>query len=988
MGSNQDARLNRLSVLNPAHVEYLAELLQDYQKDPSLVDASWHDYLKEIIINQAADMAQTFPQPLPKRVKGYGVAVVQPQQQQQQQGQQTQQSQPSSKADIALSLRAYKLIEAYRTWGHLQAVIDPLLTTPKGHPQLELAYEKLDQVPSTTRIELNGECGLTNPTIAELHNKLKGVYCQSVGFEYMHIQDTAQRLWLQNQIEQGLVMPAATDKIAALQSILKVQLFERFLQVKFAGAKRFGLEGGDAFNAVLELMITLLTTTESHDKAKEIVLGMAHRGRLSTLVNVLASPLDKLLAQFKGYNTYKDIPQDYLGDVKYHAGASCERVVSDQRLRLTLLPNPSHLEAVNPVVTGYVRARQDALNDTNRSKVVGILVHGDAAFAGQGLVSETLEMCALDGYQTGGTLHIIINNQVGFTADPQMSRSTTYASDLAKKIDAPIFHVNGEDIETLLWVTKIATTFKQVFKRDVVIDLLCYRRHGHNEMDEPMFTQPLMYKTISQKEPIGKMYADSLKAQGVITAEQEQAIINEITHTLNQALEAAQAFQADTNQVSLAQNRKQPVVDIADQEVETGIANSGFAGVLEMLQTAHKVPDGFQLNSKVQRVITQRIEMLIGKSPIDWAMGEILAFGTLMLQGAKVRLSGQDSGRGTFSHRHSVWTDQNTQNKYIPLQNLHPQQATFEVIDSYLSEAAVLGFEYGYSIEDQPDAAPALTLWEGQFGDFANGAQVMIDQFIASAYTKWQQRSTLVMLLPHGYEGQGPEHSSARLERYLQLSAHRNWRVVNCTTPANLFHALRRQVIAQEKTPLIVMTPKVGLRHKLATSQLVDFQEGTKFMPVIADDDTLTQTADRHVFCSGKVYYDLMEERDRLAAQTTKGDKKPLSVAIHRLEQVYPFPKAHIKAIIAQNPHADIVWAQEEPVNQGAWMFVKHRFEAVVQSVLAQVKLPTLNTGVVGYAGRMEAASPATGYQKRHLQEQAALLKEALSNPIQPMKWD
>jgi 2-oxoglutarate dehydrogenase E1 component len=686
---------------------------------------------------------------------------------------------------------------------------------------------------------------------------------------------------------------------------------------------------------------------------------MPHRGRLNTLVNIMKKPFSAVFSEFQGASSHPDDVQGS-GDVKYHLGTSVDLEIAGRQVHLSLQPNPSHLEAVDPVVVGKIRAKQDMMGDRKtRRRAMAILMHGDAAFAGQGLVAETLAMSQLIGYRTGGTVHFIVNNQIGFTTVPAHAYSGLYCTDIAKSIQAPILHVNGDDPEAVVFCARMATEFRMKFGVDAVLDIVCYRRHGHNESDEPAFTQPLMYKAIRAQKTTRTKYAERLVAEGSLSAEEATAIQARFTAALDEAFEASRTYKpnkADWLEGKWAGLAPGGIEDEA-KDCGTGVA---LATLREVGEALCRVPDGFDVNPKIARQLEQKRESITTGEGIDWATGEALAFGTLLLEGHNVRLSGEDVQRGTFSHRHAVLVDQTTQAEYTPLNHLREGQAHFEAFNSLLSEAGVLGFDYGYSLADPS----TLVLWEAQFGDFANGAQVIIDQFIASGESKWLRMSGLVMLLPHGYEGQGPEHSSARLERYLQLCAERNMQVCNFTTPANYFHALRRQLKRNYRKPLIVMTPKSLLRHKLAVSTLDEFGPDASFRHVIPEIDPIAEdeAVKRVVFCTGKVYYDLLAARR---------EEKIDSVALVRVEQLYPFPRVSLPKIIARYPNAEIVWCQEEPQNMGAWTWIDRRLEEAAAAADRRVR--------PRYVGRREAASPATGFYKVHNAEQAVLVEEALS---------
>ncbi|HJS30644.1 MAG TPA: 2-oxoglutarate dehydrogenase E1 component, partial [Alphaproteobacteria bacterium] len=733
--------------------------------------------------------------------------------------------------------------------------------------------------------------------------------------------------------------------------------FERFLDKKYIGTKRFGLEGAEAMIPALEQIIK----RGGQLGVREIVIGMPHRGRLNVLANMMGKPFAAIFSEFQGHPANPEDVQGS-GDVKYYLGTSADREFDGNVVHLSLTANPSHLEAVDPVTLGKVRAKQMQRKHLSREEamgeVMGLLMHGDAAFAGQGLVGETLMLSELRGYRTGGTLHFIVNNQIGFTTSPKFARSSPYPTDVGKMIQAPIFHVNGDDAESAVHVARIATEFRQRFKKDAIVDMFCYRRHGHNESDEPAFTQPLMYRKIAEHPTARQIYAGRLVAENVVGAEEAERIASDFQAHLEAQFATANSYRP--NKADWLEGAWSGL-EVASGEDRRGETQAALELLREVGQALTRVPDGFSAHRTIRRLLDNKRKMLEGGKGIDWATAEALAFGTLLAEGTPVRLSGQDSGRGTFSQRHAVLVDQQSEERHIPLNHIRPGQATFEVFDSPLSEAGVLGFEYGYSLAEPH----ALIMWEAQFGDFANGAQVIVDQFISSGESKWLRMSGLVMLLPHGYEGQGPEHSSARLERYLQMCAEDNMQVANLTTPANYFHALRRQVRRPFRKPLIIMTPKSLLRHKVAVSALADLGPGTTFHRLIAEHAPLLgdDKVRRVVLCSGKVYYELIEEREK------RGVK---DVAILRVEQLYPFPRKSAEAELARYRNAEVVWCQEEPSNMGAWSFVEHRIEEALSAINVAAKRPR-------YVGRRESASTATGLYRRHSQEQEKLIDEALA---------
>jgi 2-oxoglutarate dehydrogenase E1 component len=856
------------------------------------------------------------------------------------------------------SIRALMLIRTYRVRGHLQAKLDPLgLQVQKVHPELDPATYGFTAADYDRPIFINGVLGLKSATLREILAKLYESYCGSIGVEFMHIQDPEQKSWIQRRIEGAPwreKLPAEQRRVI-LQQLTEAEGFETFCQKRFVGTKRFGLEGGEVTIPALHAILDVATRAG----VIEVAIGMPHRGRLNTLVNIVRKPFTAIFSEFGGASSKPDDVQGS-GDVKYHLGTSTDVDMAGHTVHLSLQPNPSHLEAVDPVVVGKIRARQDIYGDTERRTAMAILMHGDAAFAGQGLVYETLAMSQLIGYRIGGTIHVIVNNQIGFTTVPAHAYSGLYCTDVAKSIQSPILHVNGDDPEAVVYCARLCAEYRQQFGADIVLDIVCYRRHGHNEGDEPAFTQPIMYRAIRDRRTSRTLYAEQLAAEGVVSAGDSQAMADSFFETLEQSYQAAQSYKV--NKADWLEGRWSGLKQ-SDQEEEriddaTAVPNAALLQIGRALSTP---PADFDLNPKIIRLLDQKRQMFDTGEGIDWATGEALGFGSLLLDGNRVRLSGEDCQRGTFSQRHAVLIDQTTQNEYIPLNNIAAGQAQIEIYNSLLSEAGVLGFEYGYTLADPQ----TLVLWEAQFGDFANGAQVIIDQFLASGETKWLRMSGLTLLLPHGYEGQGPEHSSARLERYLQLCAERNMTVCNLTTPANYFHALRRQLKRNFRKPLIIMTPKSLLRHKLAVSNLAEFSEGSFFKTVITEIDAIDAAAEvkRVVLCTGKVYYELLAERRQ------RGIK---NVAILRLEQIYPFPVVTLPKLLAPYGNAEIVWCQEEPENMGAWRFVDRRIETMLGKLGGVARRPV-------YVGRVEAASPATGLARVHASEQAALVGRALT---------
>ncbi|WP_051504518.1 2-oxoglutarate dehydrogenase E1 component [Sphingomonas jaspsi] len=860
------------------------------------------------------------------------------------------------------SMRAYTLVRLYRVRGHLAAKLDPLgLAHHDPVAELDPSFHGFGPGDLDHKIFLGGLLGFESATIREIVAVLQANYCGTVGLEYMHINDLEERRFLQERMEgkDKEIHFTPEGKKSILTKVIHGEQWEKFLARKYVGTKRFGLDGGESAIPALEAIIKY----GGQMGVTEITVGMAHRGRLNVLSNVMGKPYRAIFSEFAGGAAN---PEDVggSGDVKYHLGTSSDREFDGNKVHLSLVPNPSHLEAVNPVVLGKSRAVQTNAGDKHGLTVLPVLLHGDAAFAGQGIVWECLGFSGLPGYGTGGCIHFVINNQVGFTTSPQYARSSPYPSDVAKGIQAPILHVNGDDPEAVTFACKLAIEYRQQFRRDIVIDMWCYRRFGHNEGDEPMFTQPLMYAEIAKHPPISQIYAKRLIAEGVV----DQAWVDEQTKQFTTLLEGE--FEAGStylpNKADWFEGRwaglGKPYEPIdGRRNVNTAISYEQYDGLTKLLTT---VPESLTVHKTLARIIEARKKTLEGGEGIDWATGEALAFGSLVEDEFSVRLSGQDSGRGTFSQRHAVWVDQKSGEKYIPLRQINDGQPRprFEVRDSPLSEFGVLGFEYGYSISDPK----TLVLWEAQFGDFANGAHTIIDQFIAAGEAKWLRASGLVMLLPHGFEGQGPEHSSARLERFLQLCAEDNLQVANITTPANYFHVLRRQMHREFRKPLIIMTPKSLLRHKLAVSRREDFVGDGHFKRILSDLNPPAEGAtERLVLCSGKVSYELMEARDKANDGVTQ---------IVRIEQLYPFPSEPlVKRLQAMKKLREVVWAQEEPRNNGAWFFV----ESLIEECLAEAGFAGMRPR---YAGRCASASPATGLAKRHAEQQAALIADALGH--------
>ncbi len=876
------------------------------------------------------------------------------------------------------SIRALMMIRAYRIRGHLAADLDPLRLSGFGEqPELDPATYGFGPEDMDRPIFIGGVLGLDTGTLSQMLDILKRTYCSTMGVEFMHITDPQEKQWLQERIEgpdKGVSF-TPQGKRAIAQKLIETETFERFLHKRYPGTKRFGIDGGESMVPALEQIIK----RGGAMGVEQIVVGMPHRGRLNVLAAVMGKPYHAIFQEFQGGDTQG--AEEYgSGDVKYHLGASSDREFDGNSVHLSLTANPSHLEAVNPVVLGKARAKQTQVGIMKedgsgyvRTSVLPLLLHGDAAFAGQGIVAECLGLSGLKGHRTGGTVHFIVNNQIGFTTSPRDSRSSPYPSDVALMVQAPIFHVNGDDPEAVVYAAKVATEYRQIFGKDVVVDMFCYRRYGHNEGDDPSFTQPLMYKRIGDQKRVLELYVERLEAEGVMEQGEFDQWTKEFEDFLDEEFKKGETYKA--NSADWLDGLWSGIGLPADDD-RRGRTAVDFSKLRELGDRMTRIPRDINVHRTLDRVINRRREAVESGKDIDWATAEHLAFASLLDEGFPVRLSGQDSARGTFSQRHSHIVDQVTEQRYTPLNNLSPDQARYEVIDSMLSEEAVLGFEYGYSLAD-PNT---LVLWEAQFGDFVNGAQVIIDQFISSGERKWLRLSGLVMLLPHGYEGQGPEHSSARLERFLQLCAEDNMQVANCSTPANYFHILRRQVHRDFRKPLILMTPKSLLRHKRCLSDLSEFAADTSFHRVLWDDGDHSVTRpdtgasrtsvvlqpDEHirrvVLCSGKVYYDLLEEREKREID---------DIYILRVEQFYPVPARSLMKELARFPTAEFVWCQEEPRNMGGWSFIEPNLEFVLRKIEAE-------HGRVRYAGRPASASTATGLMSKHLAERERLLEDAL----------
>jgi 2-oxoglutarate dehydrogenase E1 component len=872
-------------------------------------------------------------------------------------------SQEAVKRAVLDSIRALMIIRAHRIRGHLSADLDPLKLQATGqHLELQPKSYGFEEADMDRPIFIDNVLGLQFASMRQIIDILKRTYCSTFALQYMHISDPEQSSWLKERIEgrDKEITFTREGRKAILNKMVEAEGFEKFLHVKYTGTKRFGLDGGESLIPALEQIIKRGGALGVRD----IVIGMPHRGRLSVLANVMQKPYRAIFNEFQG-GSFKPEDVDGSGDVKYHLGASSDRDFDGNNVHLSLTANPSHLEAVNPVVIGKVRAKQDQIGDADRTQVLPLLLHGDAAFAGQGVVAECFGLSGLVGHRTGGTIHVVVNNQIGFTTAPHFSRSSPYPTDIALMVEAPIFHVNGDDPEAVVHAAKVATEFRQKFQKDVVIDIFCYRRFGHNEGDEPMFTNPLMYNQIKRQKTTLSLYTERLVKDGLIPEGEVEDMKAAFQAKMSEEFEAGKEYKP--NKADWLDGRWSHL-DRRGEEYQRGETSISTQTLADIGTALSRAPDGFPLHKTVARMLETKKKMFAAGEGFDWATGEALAFGSLLCEGFPVRLSGQDCTRGTFSQRHSGLINQDTEERFYPLNHIRTGQKRYDVIDSMLSEYAVLGFEYGYSLAE-PNA---LTLWEAQFGDFANGAQIMFDQFISSGESKWLRMSGLVVLLPHGFEGQGPEHSSARLERFLQMCGQDNWIIANCTTPANYFHILRRQLHRNFRKPLILMTPKSLLRHKLAVSKAEEFTTGSSFHRVLWDDAEASSSAHklkpdakikRVVMCSGKVYYDLLEERNARGLD---------DIYLMRFEQFYPFPAISAMKELQRFENAEMIWCQEEPKNQGGWSFMEPNLEWVLERMKAKHNR-------LRYVGRSASASPATGLAAQHKFQQAALIDEALT---------
>ena len=961
--SKNNTVYKKTSFLAGNNSEFIKEFYADYISDPNSLPESWRKFFgglsdDEKLVYQDLNGPSWSPE---KKIKKLATFT------------EKQKFTEETQADLNLSsvkqaskdsVRAIMLIRAFRIRGHLIANLDPLeIQKKEEHSELKPENYGFKKSDFNRKIFLDGVLGLQYANLNQILKILKKTYCSNIGYEFMHMGDPIEKAWIRDRIEgpEKNISFTENGKKAILNKIVQAEGFEKYLHIKFVGTKRFGLDGGESLIPALEQIIK----RGGNLGAKEIKIGMPHRGRLNVLANVMGKPFKAIFSEFfgKSASTFKD----FEGDVKYHLGASSNREFDGNSVHISLTDNPSHLEAVNPVVLGQVRAKQFFHKDKERKKVIPVLMHGDAAFAGQGIVAECFAMSGLPGHNIGGTIHIIVNNQIGFTTAPRFARSSPYPSDVAKTAQAPIFHVNGDDPEAVVHCAKIATEYRQKFNRDVVVDIVCYRRFGHNEGDEPSFTQPIMYKKIRSHPTTLSIYGKKLSQEGLISETDLQKEKTNFKKFLEKEFESSKSYKSELKWYEGVWSRFKPGLG----KDKRGVSGVDKVKLINIGKKISEIPHGFNVHKTLKKIFDLRMTAIKDGKSIDWSTAESLAFGTLLTEGFSVRLSGQDSGRGTFSQRHAVLRHQDSHQRYIPLNNISGNQKNFEIIDSLLSELAVLGFEFGYSLSE-PET---LVLWEAQFGDFANGAQIIIDQFISSGESKWGRASGLVLLLPHGYEGQGPEHSSARLERFLQLCAGENIQVVNCTTPSNYFHVLRRQMHREFRKPLVVMTPKSLLRHKKCVSNISEFTKKSTFHRVLEDDaysniNNLLELKKRDekikkvVMCSGKIYYDLVETREKY---------KNNSVTFIRIEQLYPFPAKTLANILKRYSKANFIWCQEEPQNMGAWNTVRNYIDRTLEMI-------NFGDKSVKFVGRKAASSTATGNFNKHLAQQKEILEKILKD--------
>ena len=964
MSSSKNLEYRKTSFLNKSNSAFIEQMYLKYINNDSDLSESWKKYFSEIKdeMNEVIkEINGPSWKPLSKKINIDEI-------QKKIDVHENKQTNSNEKFNFQVvansnkeSISAVALIRAYRLRGHLLAKLDPLEMMESEYlDELHPEYYGFKKDDYDKKIILNGVINKEISSVREILKFLRGTYCGPIGYEYMHISNPKERVWFRDRVEQddNALKFTKNGKNAILNKLIQAEIFEKYLHTKYVGTKRFGLDGGESLIPALEQIIKI----GGQSKIKEVKIGMSHRGRLNVLANVLQKSYKRIFNEFAGeMSSHTD---DGAGDVKYHLGASSDREFDGNSVHVSLTDNPSHLEAVNPVVLGQTRAKQFFHKDTQRNKVIPILIHGDAAFAGQGIVAECFAMSGLPGHNTGGTIHIIVNNQIGFTTSPRFARSSPYPSDVGKMVDSPIIHVNGDDPEAAVYAARIATEFRLKFNRDVVVDLICYRRFGHNEGDEPSFTQPLMYKKIRSHPSVYKIYGNKLVYENSITQQLLNQNVKSFKDLLDEQYKSAKDYKPKIEWFEGTWSRYKPERG-KDKRGITGYEEDKLKFISEKINT---IPEEKNIHKTITKIFNARKENIVKGTKIDWSSAEALAFGSLLDEGYPVRLVGQDSGRGTFSQRHSVLRNQKDNSRYVPLNNISNVQKQFEIVDSFLSELAVLGFEYGYSLVE-PNT---LTLWEAQFGDFANGAQVVIDQFIASGERKWNRASGIVMLLPHGYEGQGPEHSSARLERFLQLCSNDNMQVMNCTTPANYFHALRRQMHRSFRKPLVIMTPKSLLRNKYCVSNLEDFNKKNTFHRVLWDHAIdpkskgfvkLKESSKikKVILCSGKVYFDLLDSREKL---------KKDDVVMYRIEQLYPFPaKALVNELKPYAKNAKFFWCQEEPKNMGAWFSVRDYIQWTLDTIKA-------NNNKISYIGRSPDATPATGYAKRHNSQQQEIIKK------------
>ncbi|MDC0587219.1 2-oxoglutarate dehydrogenase E1 component [bacterium] len=946
------------SFLNSANAPYVAELYFKYTQNPKSIDDSWKRFFSSLNEDELSIISDFGGPEWKKRdtnvIDDISFDKV---------------VRSSSSVDFNSfktstldSIRALRLIRAYRINGHLIANLDPLNLHEKNyHPELDYKSYGFSENDLDREIFIDGSLGLETATLKEIIKILNKTYASSIGVEFLHIQSIEQKQWVQERIEEvnNKTNFTTQGKKAIFQRLVESELFEQYLDKKFLGTKRYGIVGGESMIPGIEQIVKQSCLSGVED----IYFGTAHRGRLTLLATVLGMPYKGILSKFQG--DLND-PNEVLGsgDVKYHLGVSNDREFDGKKIHLSLTPNPSHLEAVDPVVVGKVRAKQTLLNDKTTDKVFGILIHGDAAMAGQGIVAETFAMSQLRGFRTGGTIHFVINNQIGFTTTPHYGRSAPYCTEIAKMVQAPIFHVNGDDPEAVVHVCRLAAEYRNLFKEDVVVDMFCYRRSGHNEADEPMFTQPLMYKMIKKHQTTLNLYKDQLVKEEILTEDEAKNKISDFKEFLDNEFELSKSYKP--NKADWLDGTWTGI-KTASIDARRGKTSSTEDDIKILAKEIHTLPEEFTPHKRIKKIYNDRHQSIIDGINIDWATAEALAFATLLKDGYGVRLSGQDVGRGTFSHRHAVLYDQVNEKRFVPLRHFRKDQALFEIVDSFLSEFGVLGFEYGYSQADPK----TLVIWEAQFGDFSNGAQTIIDQFITTGERKWLRMSGLTLLLPHGHEGQGPEHTSSRLERFLQMCAEDNIQVANCTSPANYFHILRRQMMRDFRKPLILMTPKSTLRHKGNTSSLKDFVNGSTFHRVLHNllTDDEKRKIDRVVLCSGKIYFELQDHINELSLN---------NIHIIRLEQLYPFPYEALEEEIADFKNCEMIWCQEEPRNMGAWQFIEERIQSVLEKVTGKIDLH--------FIGRRAAASPATGVFDRHLANQKNIIRLATEANVEEIK--